>query len=55
MGALVGAGIPENRAADYDRGLREGGIVLGTRAKDAAHASELERDFTGYGARDVRR
>ena len=55
VGALVGAGIPENRATEYERGLKEGGIVLGTRAKDQAHATELERDFTSHGARDVRR
>jgi uncharacterized protein YjbJ (UPF0337 family) len=55
VGALIGAGIPENRAAEYERGLKEGGIVLGTRAKDETHATELERDFTGYGARNVLR
>ena len=55
IGALIGAGIPENRAAEYERGLKEGGIVLGTRARDRAHATELEREFTGHGARDVRR
>jgi len=55
LGALVGAGIPEARAAEYERGLKEGGIVLGTRAKDEAHATELERDFTGHGARNILR
>jgi uncharacterized protein YjbJ (UPF0337 family) len=55
VGALIGAGIPETRAAEYERGLRDGGIVLGTRAKDEAHATELERDFTSYGARNVLR
>jgi uncharacterized protein YjbJ (UPF0337 family) len=55
VGALIGAGIPENRAAEYERGLKEGGIVLGTRAKDQAHATELERDFTSHGARNVLR
>ena len=55
VGALIGAGIPESRAAEYERGLKEGGIVLGTRAKDQAHATELEREFTGYGARNVLR
>ena len=55
LGALIGAGIPEHRAAEYERGLKEGGIVLGTRAKDEAHATELEREFTGYGARNVLR
>ena len=53
VGALVGAGIPEHRASEYERGLKEGGIVLGTRAKDQTHATELEREFTGHGARNV--
>ena len=55
VGALIGAGIPEHRAAEYERGLKAGGIVLGTRAKDEAHATELEREFTGHGARNVLR
>jgi len=55
LGALIGAGIPEERAEAYDRGLRQGGIVLGTRARDEAHAAELERDFTTHGGRDILR
>lgn len=55
IGALIGAGIPEERAKVYDDGIRKGGIVLGTRARDAAHAAELEREFTTYGGRDIRR
>ena len=55
VGALIGVGIPETRAAEYERGLKEGGIVIGTRARDEAHAAELERDFTGYGARNLLR
>ena len=55
VGALIGAGIPETRAAEYERGLKEGGLVLGTRARDDAHATELERDFDGYGARNILR
>ena len=55
IGALIGAGIPEERAKVYDEGIRGGGIVLGTRARDEQHAAELERDFTTYGGRDVRK
>jgi hypothetical protein len=55
IGALIGAGIPEERAKVYDEGIRSGGIVIGTRARDEAHAAELEREFTNYGGRDVRR
>jgi uncharacterized protein YjbJ (UPF0337 family) len=53
IGALVGAGIPEHRAAEYEHGLKQGGIVLGTRARDEAHARELEREFTDHGARNI--
>jgi uncharacterized protein YjbJ (UPF0337 family) len=55
LGALIGAGIPEERAKVYDDGIRSGGIVLGTRARDEAHAAELERDFTTHGGRDILR
>jgi uncharacterized protein YjbJ (UPF0337 family) len=55
VGALVGAGIPEDRATEYERGIKEGGIVLGTHARDEAHAASLASDFTNYGARDIRR
>jgi uncharacterized protein YjbJ (UPF0337 family) len=55
IGALIGAGIPEDRAKEYERGLNDGGILLGTRARDAAHAAELERDFGTYGGTNVLR
>ena len=55
IGALIGAGIPKDRAAEYERGLKQGGIVIGTRARDANHAAELERDFGSYGGTSVRR
>ena len=55
IGAQVGEGIPEDRAREYERGLNDGGIVIGTRARDAAHAAELEQDFGSYGGSNVRR
>lgn len=55
IGALVGAGIPEDRAMVYEKGLMEGGVVVGARARDDAHAAELERDFETYGGTGVRR
>jgi uncharacterized protein YjbJ (UPF0337 family) len=53
IGALVGAGIPEDRAREYDEGVRQGGIVIGTRARDDAHAAELERDYNTFGGSSV--
>lgn len=55
IGALIGAGIPEDRAKEYHRGLNDGGIVIGTRARDAKHAEELERDYGTYGGSNVLR
>jgi hypothetical protein len=55
IGALVGAGIPEDRAMVYEKGLQEGGIVVGARARDDVHAAELERDLEAYGGTGVRR
>ncbi|HET9368905.1 MAG TPA: CsbD family protein, partial [Vicinamibacterales bacterium] len=34
IGALIGAGIPEDRVRDYERGLKEGGILIGTKYRD---------------------
>lgn len=55
IGALVGAGIPEDRAREYERGINEGGILIGTRPRDDKHAADLERDFGSYGGRNVLR
>jgi hypothetical protein len=55
LGALVGLGIPEERAAEYERGINEGGVLIGTHARDEAHAAELERDYATYGGENVRR
>jgi uncharacterized protein YjbJ (UPF0337 family) len=45
IGAMVGAGIPEDRARQYEQGVRTGGVVIGTRARDEVEATELERDL----------
>ena len=54
IGAMVGAGIPEARAVEYERGLKNGGIVIGTRARDDKHAAELQRDYENWGGTDVK-
>ena len=54
IGALIGAGIPEDRVRDYERGINDGGIVIGTKYRDADHARELEQDYNSYGGTHVR-
>jgi hypothetical protein len=45
IGALVGSGIPEERAKVYDKGIREGGIVLGVTPRSTEDADYLENDW----------
>lgn len=50
IGALVGSGIPEERAREYDAGIREGGILMGVNSRtdeDAAHFEEEWRRHRG--------
>jgi uncharacterized protein YjbJ (UPF0337 family) len=55
IGALIGAGMPEERARVYDNGVRDGGIVVGAKARDAAHATQLEREYQTFGGTSVLR
>ena len=45
VGALVGAGIPEERVKHYEKGMKEGGILLGVNAKSPDEAREIERSW----------
>src|SRR5918994_1541220 len=54
ISARIGARHPEERVRDYERGINEGGIVIGTKYRDADHARELEKDYTTYGGTHVR-
>lgn len=54
IGALIGAGIPEDRARVYEKGINDGGILIGTRYRDSEHAKQLEKDYASYGGTNVR-
>lgn len=47
IGALVGSGIPEERARFYDEGIRTGGIVVGVTPRSEEDAEYLEHEWTG--------
>ena len=49
LGALVGSGIPEERAREYEAGIREGGIVLSVHARSGAEVDDAERALTSAG------
>ena len=46
VGGLVGYGIPEERAKVYERGINEGGIVLGVTPRSEEDADFIERCWT---------
>ena len=53
VGALVGAGIPEDRAKEYERGIKEGHIVMGVRPRNDEDAEYLEQDWHQHHGEDI--
>ena len=45
VGALVGSGIPEDRAKEYESGLKEGGMVLGVKPRSDEDADYFANEF----------
>jgi hypothetical protein len=49
VGALIGLGIPEERVREYERGLKDGGIVMGVTPRSDTDAEEFQREWrTNY-------
>jgi uncharacterized protein YjbJ (UPF0337 family) len=55
IGALVGHGIPEERAREYDKGIREGGIVMGVNPRTDDDADYFENDWRSHRAESLYR
>lgn len=45
VGALIGSGIPEDRAREYEEGIRNGGIVMGVRPRSDEDAEYFENEW----------
>ncbi|MGB8509204.1 MAG: hypothetical protein WCD76_12525, partial [Pyrinomonadaceae bacterium] len=45
IGALVGSGIPEDRAKEYESGIKEGGIVMGVNPRTDEDAEYFENEW----------
>ena len=45
VGALVGSGIPEEHAAEYESGIKDGGIVMGVKPRNDEDAKYFEEEF----------
>ena len=46
VGALIGYGIPEDRAKEYEEGIKNGGTVLGVHPRSDEDAEYFENDWT---------
>lgn len=55
VGALVGYGIPEERAKLYERGINEGGIVVGVNPRTDEDIEHIERGWTSAGGEQIYR
>ncbi len=55
VGALVGSGIPEEHAAEYEQGIKNGGIVMGVKPRNAEDAKYFEEQFKNSNADKVYR
>ena len=55
VGALVGSGIPEEHAAEYEEGIKNGGIVMGVKPRNADDAKYFEEQFKNNDADKVYR
>lgn len=55
VGALVGSGIPEEHAAEYEQGIKDGGIVMGVKPRNAEDAKYFEEQFKNSNADKVYR
>lgn len=55
VGALVGSGIPEDRAKQYETGLKQGGILMGVRPRSPEDADYFEREWKSYRGENIYR
>ena len=55
IGALVGSGIPEDRAKEYESGINEGGIVMGVKPRNDEDAAYLENEWRNSNGQSIYR
>jgi len=55
IGALVGHGIPEEKAKEYDKGIRDGNIMMGVNARTDEDAEYFENEFRTHRGENVYR
>lgn len=55
VGALIGAGIPEDRARQYEEGVKNGGVVLGVNPRSDEDADYFDNQFRTHRGESIYR
>lgn len=55
IGALIGWNIPEERVKDYEEGIKQGGILMGVRAKNPEDAAYFESEWKNNSGQHIYR
>jgi GTP-sensing pleiotropic transcriptional regulator CodY len=53
IGALVGAGIPEQNARAYEEALRNGGVAVGVVPRSSSEAGAIQKRFSELNGENV--
>ncbi|MEO7954012.1 MAG: hypothetical protein ABIR35_07975, partial [Polaromonas sp.] len=49
IGALIGWNMPEERVKEYEEGIKNGGILMGLRARNDEDAAYVETEWRNRG------
>lgn len=49
IGALVGHGVPEEHAAEYEEGIKNGGVFMGVHPRNEEDAAYFHNEFNTHG------
>jgi uncharacterized protein YjbJ (UPF0337 family) len=55
IGALVGSGIPEERAREYEEGVKSGGVVMGVNPRTDEDAEYFANEFRNHRGESIYR
>ncbi|MGI8786535.1 MAG: hypothetical protein ACR2HG_02070 [Pyrinomonadaceae bacterium] len=55
VGALIGSGIPEDRARQYEEGIKNGGMVMGVTPRNDEDATYFENEWRNHNAENIYR
>jgi hypothetical protein len=53
LGALIGSGVPEEHAAEYESGIKNGGVYMGVHPRSDEDAAYFHNEFNNHGGTNV--